>query len=72
MKSSMPRIGLLGLIGIGLILSAGSGCAHDRAPRRWTDEPGYVPGQSNVVQRPVYSPSNAKPVFLGGYAGSSY
>jgi hypothetical protein len=68
------RIGTFGLIGTVVVLTMTAGCSgRNGAPRRWTDEPGYSPGQSRVARKPVNDrPTSTKPFFLGGYAGASY
>jgi len=68
------RFGILGLLGVAVLLSMTAGCSgRNGAPRRWTDEPGYSPGESRVARKPVVDrPTSTKPFFLGGYPGASY
>lgn len=51
-----------------LVTSSGAGCAG--RDRYYTSTP--ESGVTRVVQRPAMENPNAKPVFLGGYAGADY
>ncbi|MDG3007489.1 hypothetical protein [Paludisphaera mucosa] len=46
-----------------------SGCARDRY---YTSTPEAGTGVGRVAQRPVLETPQAKPLFVGGYAGADY
>jgi hypothetical protein len=67
-RFALHAVGLLALIALLAVVPA---CSSPGGPHLPWLHPTY-PDSTNVVQRPAYGVPGIRPLYVGGYAGSSY